>query len=385
MHIVSRIASILRVDPSHTPKLPQEFYPLPFSRYITIYNEQIVPANTYDYFNDVIFDISPILKQNDIKIIQFLNSPNDRRLINCFYIEKFSFPQMNYLIKNSLLHLCTDTYTNEVCGVFSVPSICLVGNRYPDNSSPWYSNPENNFVLGGPINDRASFAFNESPKSINKIKTEEISKKIAAILGVNVTQDYETLFVGSAYHEKTTFDVIPNVEVGDPILNNADVCIRFDKFHNEKNCIKFCARNKFSLIVDRKTSDNFISACKKNCAGVSFIVDTNTDIEDVRFFINNGLSVKLISHSEHLSEKLILKFLDFGQIHVLRPEVDSKQKEILTNIPFRSSKIIWSQNNKYPSYAHLEKGLKIGIINKTINSKSFWQDSCRYKIYKETK
>lgn len=383
MHTVSRISSFLRVSPTATPLLSKEFFPLPFDKYITIYNEEIVPANHYDYLNDVIFDLSKILSENGIHIVQFLNSPKDRHLINCYHIDKFSFPQMNYLIGNSLLHVCTDTYTNEVSGALSVPSICLVGNRFPEISHPWYNSSEKNIVLGGPITPKPTFAAKETPKSINSIKTEEISGKILYLLNLKGLIDYETLFTGSQYHEKTVFDVIPDYPVNDPIFKNSDVCIRFDKLHDEKNCARFCSVNRFTAVVNKRLSAKFLSLCAKNCSGITFLVDSKSDPEDVRFMLNRGVAVNLVADSSKVDEKLLFKFLDFGPISPSTTEIDKKLRAELHNLPFRSSKIVCSLDKKYASYSHLEKGLELGIINRTINSKKFWQDSCRYKIYKE--
>ncbi len=383
MHTVSRISSVLRVSPTETPLLSKEFFPLPFEKYITIYNEETIPANHYDYLNDVIFDVSKILSKNGIHIVQFLNSPKDLHLINCCYIHKFSFPQMNYLIGNSLLHLCTDTYTNEVSGALSVPSICLVGNRFPEISLPWYYSPEKNIVLGGPITPKPTFAAKETPKSINAIKTEEISGKILDLLNLKGLDNYETLFTGSQYHKKTVFDIIPDHLVDDPIFKNSDTCIRFDKLHDENSCVGFCSANRFTAAVNKRLSAKFLSLCAKNCAGITFLVDSKSNPEDVRFMLNCGVSVNLVADSSEVDEKLLFKFLDFGPISPSTIEIGKKLRAELHNFPFRSSKIICSLDKKYASYSHLEKGVELGIINRTINSKKFWQDSCRYKIYKE--
>lgn len=383
MHIVKRLSTMFDTEPSGSPKAHIEFFPLPFKDYITIYNEQSVPSNCYDYFNDVIFDIKKVLAENGIRIVQFLNSPSEKRLNGCHCVDKFTPPQMNYLIKNSKLHICTDSYTNEVCGVFDIPSICLAGNRYPVNALPFYKRSVPHKTLVAYSLKKPSYAFSENPKSINKIHTEDVSNMIFDILELDVGVAYKTLFVGSKYHEDTICDIIPNVPIDGAGLSNFTNIIRLDKIHHEGNCVKFCLANPFSLVVDKKISPSFARVARKNCKGILFLIDKDSKPEDVSFLLNNGFSVELKYKKNTYDKDLALKFLDFGRIGIREEETKSLKRNTLHDRIFRSSKIILSGGKGYPSYAHLEKDIQIGIINKVINSKLFWSDDDRYKIIEE--
>lgn len=384
MHIVSKVSSILRTSPAEKANLSFELYPLPFTKYITIYNEQSVPSNSYDYFNDVIFDIKDILKKNGIEIIQFVNSQNERKFINCHHISKFSYSQMNYLIKNSLLHICTDSYTNEVCGALDIPSICILGNRFAEHSKPWYNRENGKHHIAWALNKiKPSFSLYEHPKSINLIKTEQISKKILEILSLGGFSDYETLFTGPKYHENTVFDLIPNFEVKEWNFPAHECFIRFDKFYNEKNCLGICSKIPFAIVTNRRVSKEFLSITKGKLRKVIFLIDEDSKPEDVSFFIKNGIDTEMYYANNLINRSLSYKFLDFGRISVVKYELDKKTRDSMHGKSFRSSKIIVSENKQFPSYSHLEKGIEIAIINKVINTKSFWIDESRFKIFGE--
>lgn len=378
MNFVSRISSLLNLPVSKYANLHYEFLPLPFDKYISIYNEQSVPSNFYDYFNDIIDDIYPYLKSQNIHIVQFLNAQSDLRIKNCFYLEKFSYGQLNFILKNSMLHLCTDVYTNEICAISNTKSINLIGNRYP-NSSKAYFGKDNNIIINKFNFKKPTFTINEIPKSINKINTETISKKCLDILAIDNSINYNTLFTGSSYHEYPVCDIIPNFKISDEIYSKFNTYIRMDLFNNESNCIDFCLKSKFVLIVSNKVSENFINICRNNCNLVIFYLSNHSKYEDLEFFINKGIKVQIVANSGFD----ISEFIDFGKINFLSNEVSDENKKLFNNKNFKTSKLIISNNKKYASYAHLEKGIEMSTINKCIDSPLFWQDDSRYKIIGE--
>jgi hypothetical protein len=380
MHIISQISSLLKVQPSESPSIPFEFFPIPFSKYITIYNDNQIQSNYYDYFNDVIEDIKFYLDKNEIKIIQFLNSPSEKKLNHCYYIEKFTYSQINYLIKNSLLHICTDSYTNEISGITNTKSICLIGNRYAQNSYCWYGN-KNNLILSDLKYKKPSFSNFEDPKSINNIKTENISNEIFSLLDISFKNKYKTIYVGSKYHENITYDVIPNFKINDyNYKENSVVNIRLDKFNNENNCIDFCSKNKHNLYVKSFVSKNFVNAVKNNCKNLIFFVDNRSEVSDIEFYVNNGMKIQLFYKNNQIDKSLIFKFLDYTPINLLNTDIDNSLKLNCFNKYLKSSKIIISTNKEYISYAHLEKNIQLGIINNCIDNDLFWQDYLYYKI-----
>ena len=383
MHIVSKLSSLFSLSPTDKPVLLEEFYPLPFNRYISIFNEESIQSNCYDYFNDVIFDLQPYLKKEQIKIIQFINNSSDKRLINSFHLEGFSRPQMNFLIKRSLLHLCTDPYSFEIAGIYSTPSICLVGNRFAENSFPWYApNSESHVVLGGLAYKKPTFAQSENPKSINEIKTEKILESSLEMLKLNPESSYKTIFTGNAYHEKTLYEFVPAQKTIPDKFNGHDVLIRLDKLNNEENCDNICSLRKFSVSLSELPSAEFLEKMKKYCTSALFHVSKDTKAEDVLKIINLGVSVKMVYDKKTVPNDIMFRFIDIGKVHPSLPPQKGLLKDI-SGCKFRASRIIVRGEKLYPSYAHLEKGIELGIMNETIPSKTFLDGIDRYKIFKE--
>jgi len=380
MHIVEKISSLLGIDPHRRPLLPMDFFPLPFCRYVTIYNEEIIQSNHYEYFNDVVFDIKPFLKEAGIEIVQFLNSPSDKRIAGCSYIQAFNYSQMNFLIKNSLLHICTDAYTNELCGILKIPSICLVGNRYAENNYPYYGD-ETNKVIGGLAYKKPTFHSHEVPKSINRIPTEKISSEILLSLNLSGAITYETVFTGNAYSRETVCDIIPDFPLVSIPYKKASVDIRFDKAPNEANVLRFCIENPFSITVLKTPSEEFLARTSKNCKEARYYLSESSSPKDIERLISRGIAVKICS-PEPPSKDQMFQYIEFGKIFHEKPP---EERPDLDGAYFRSSKVIISGGKFYPSYSHLEKGVPVGIINETIESPAFWADGSYYKIMKEKK
>ena len=55
MHVVNKISSLINLKPQNKSDLLLEFFPIPFSKYITIYNESAIPSNDYYYYNDIFY------------------------------------------------------------------------------------------------------------------------------------------------------------------------------------------------------------------------------------------------------------------------------------------------------------------------------------------
>jgi hypothetical protein len=386
MHIVQKISSMLGVPPTDCPILHFEFFPLPFDRYITIYNEQSIPSNCYDYFNDIVFDLAPLLIESGIGVVQFLNSANDKRIKNAYCLEKFSYAQMSYLIKNSLLHICTDAYSNEIAGITETKSICLVGNRYPDNSFPWYGQFKVNHVLSHLREKHPSFALHESPKSINGIPTEEVSALAASLLGIGPFKKYKTIFTGSNYHEYPVCDFIPNFELTEEIYSKFSLNVRLDKFESflgERNCAAFCSKFAHTLTIRSPVSDGFAAVCRKNCKKIIYMVSKETKASDVERLINLGFTVELFYLNGKKDNEMALRLLDFGVIKTMNGECPKEIRKKSVDKLFKTSKLILSRGIKYASFAHLEKGIPFGINNNCIDSPLFWADSDRFKIIGE--
>lgn len=381
MHIVKKIASMLDVGcPENLPKFLEEYLPLPFGKYITIYSENIIPSNHYDYFNDVIDDIYPALRAAGIACIQLLNSGSDKKLKHCVHIDKFSYPQMNYLLRNSLLHICTDAFTNDLAAALQTPAISIIGNRFAANSYAFFAPAQ--IIIQADCSKKPSFLPVENPKAINSIKTEIISYSILKHLGLlRSFLPYRTIFTGSAYHEAPVCDIIPDAEIPNPQRFAGFVnTIRLDKATsaNKETLYESMTSIRHTLVIDASCQPTMNRP--NNCSKIMVLVCPNLSLSKLSAWTSKGIPVELVYKDGLFNEELALRFID----HPIKTWKRELNLPISENMRFRTSKLIVCGEKLYPSYAHLENGVEMSTINNCINKPSFFEDDSRFKIEETT-
>jgi len=385
MHIIKKISNLLNIEIDQDPNLFLEFYPLPFDNYITIYNDQTFPANTYDYFNDFIDDISTFLNEKNIKILQIINSQNDLHIKNCYKINNFNFYQLNYLIKNSLFHISTDSLTNEISGIFKIPSINLVGNRFAENSYSFF-NRKNSKTIQGLSNVKPSFSSFEKNKSINKINTEKISDIFFSYFNCNNYHKYTTVYTGKHYDSNTFYEIIPNDFPSIKFNENSKISLRFDLIKDLnpeyfiQNFYQFCISQKYDVCVESLLPKELLNLLKINCQNLNFYITENTEISELNKYQKLGFSLRLKSKSKK-DKSLILKFLDFGEILFEKETIQSPTSGYFeTNkLKFKSNKFFVQKDKLFPSFYYFEKNIP---ANQDILFDFFAQDDANLLNFK---
>ena len=373
MHLVEKLQSIYRCSPKK-PNLSFNFLPLPFEKYITILNDGLIPSNTYDYFDDVVDDISGPLANNNIRIVQILQKQDQKRIKSTYHLAPTNLAQLNYVVKNSLLHVSSDAYSTELCGTVGANSLSLAGNRYKGNFYPFF-NPSAK-MLSNCLYKKPTFNAIETPKSINGIKTEKVSKAILESLNLTMPTPYKTIFVGSKYPD-IEIDYVPNFILNSSLFSKFVVNVRLDKEFNLAN-VQTCFRPlRLNLVTDQKIPAQFLYAIKNNVETLTYILRAQTPKDIADSCLDVGIEPQFLCFNKSKIDEIRFRFLDF-KVRLI--EHDQPKLEIPRDAILKSSKIILSNNEKYLSYAHLEKGEKIGIINRIIDNKKFWEDQDYYKI-----
>ena len=365
MHVAEKLSSLLRLKPSK-PNLVYEYVPLTFGKYITIYNEVAVPQNNYPYFQDVIFDLSQYLSSRGITVVQIVNNPQkEPKLQNCAHISNFTYHQLNYIIKNSLLHISTDPFTGELCGVLGIPSISLSGVRVEKNTLPWFKGDKNICI--------------SSPKTlISDIKTEEVSNRVLDMLGTNLKVPYVSKSIGPKYPDRV-IDYVPNFDFVSDKCEGITTNIRLDLYDGNLNfAAKFASKYSHTITCKKAPDKAFLSACKAKNAGVRFIID-DAGPEIAKDAVDLGLKVSFLIPDD---PDVKLKFLTKNCELIKTP----KPKDGFTDDEFfKSSKLIISGARSFFSEAHLEKGIPVAITNQIIDSPNFWKDLDYFKFFVKAK
>lgn len=353
MNLIERyaLATGLKIE---KPFIYQKYFPLPFDKYIT-FHPVSKPSKNYDYWQDVLDDLSPILESMGIKIVQ-IGAKEDHKYERCIRLCGLtSINQVAYLVSHSLLHLSTDTFSAHVAGSLNKKIVALYSNSYASNCKPYWGSPENQILIEPERKpgERPSFALEESPKQINRIKTEQISNAVLSLLGIKEKVPYETVFVGEKYQNGIFYHtVIPNSS--GPFVKMNDIEVRMDKHFDENFLRGQLSVAKCAVMTDRPFSEDILEKFKPNIGVVFFFVNDESGAKFCRKVISMGIPLQLVSRlSEEKIAPLKIHFYEFGNI-IKVPEISEENLSLLkgvesSNLQIKSNKIYTRGSKRYYS------------------------------------
>ena len=190
----------------------EKFYPLPFERIVT-FQPFSKDSKNYDYWQEVLNIIYPILEKENIKIIQ-IGAVNEKGFLNCYHTQgTTSLNQCFYIISKSLLNLSTDSFSSHIAGIYDKPLVCLFLIIIQKMLGPFYGEKSKQILLE-PNREkfpRPSYSFQEFPKSINSIFPEIITQSILKLLNLPYSYPFKSLFL--AVCNQMILEGIPNQTV----------------------------------------------------------------------------------------------------------------------------------------------------------------------------
>lgn len=366
------------------PFIYEQYFPIPTDKFITFQAQTRNEARDYDYWQDVINIISPILKNNNIHILQ-VGEPTDNLLKQVIDIRgKTNIHQLAYLIKRAVLHLGPDSLDIHLASFFNTPIVGLYSSNHLKVSGPHFGSPEKQVLFGAYErirNKKPSFDLEENPKSINTIKPEEIAAAVFKLLGINFVIPFETVFLGEKYCSKTIREIIPNANT---FISNpeAPVEIRVD-LHYDKEILtnQLNYLQKAVIIADKPIDLGLLKHFKDRIPIFVYRITENDDPSFVEKVIGLGIQVALVStlSLEELKPKRI-KYYEFGRINLLQkpPQetIDALKKDI-NKLYYRSMKFVTSNKKVYDSHAAIEIDRELvndHEYNKVVDSPKFWED-----------
>jgi len=366
------------------PFIYTSFFPIPFERYVTFHTDCVGNARNYDYWQDVINIIAPILSKNNIRILQ-VGGPKDREYSECVSLKgQTNMNQLAYVVKNSMLHFGPDSFAIHLAGTFDIPLVSLYSTNFVNCVKPYFGSPEKQVFISS--YDRAglkpSFSNEENPKTINLIKPEEIASAIFKLLGIDFTIPFDSVFFGKKYSNFSIQELYLNQKnvVFNPELQ---VEIRADnEFYSDEALFNQLSRYKRSIIImDKPINLNILSQFKANIMACVLKV---TETDHTEFLSKlEALGIKIILVSE-LSEKEIaalkFKYYEFGIVNRIEQTSEDKINELKKDIDslyYRSAKITASNGKFYYSNAAVEKDVPMNNhyeYQKVIDTPSFWKN-----------
>ncbi len=365
------------------PQVLEKFYSLPDNQYIT-FQPFSKGSKNYDYYNEVLNIIYPILEKQNIKIIQ-VGAKSEPGFPCCLQTQgSTSLGQLAYLIHNALLHFGADSIGQHFAGHFDTKLVDLVSNNYKTSVEPFWGTRANQIVLEPDrLKLKPSFSLEESaPKQINSIHPEKIATAICTLLNFPFDYSYRTLRFGCYYNNKMV-ECVPDQVVNINNLGIQALFYRMDVLFSEDNLAKQLQLCKCSIFTNRPINKDLLTKLKSQLLEIHYEIDKDYNVEFLDFLRDLGIKFYMFSYLDEVElNKAKLDLFDFGIIHKRScqdiKDVKGLENADLSKIYYRSHKFTLGNQKIYPSLAAYYKNLNVenfdDATHKIINSSPFWKE-----------
>lgn len=317
-HLIQEYAKICGVKIGE-PILIDSFYPIEFEKYITIHHATCA-ATTYNYWEEVLSILKPILKKKNINIVQILEN-DASKIESC---DKHIFctkKQASHVIRNSICHIGVDSIFCHFAAKHNVPLVSIYSHTNPRNTCPWNFNKKLvKEIIAFDKNGRPSYDINENPKTINSIYPEEIVKNLFDLIGIKNKIKFKTLLIGERYKESCV-DIVP-IKKTNISCNNINV--RMDIHHDENVLIDVISRNIVEVTLSNPISIEILKSKRINTINYLGKEFDKNFVELVKSF---GINLNLICVDKNTVDDQRFKFFDYNIIlHDLDSIIEEKSK-----------------------------------------------------------
>lgn len=377
-HLIHAYGNYLGVTPTDRPILNEQFFPLPKEKYILIHNDNKLSSKWYEYFEDVVNLVKPILHSFGYLICQ-IGGKNDPPISNVdLRFLGQSWAQTAFIVKNASAVACIDSVIGHTASAYNIPTVCLFSHIYPEQAKPRFIDK---LICLEPDRDgkRPSYSAQEDPKTIRTIKVENVANSILELLEINARISMKTIHVGNHYHEPV-MEVVPDFFTEHPALKSHLIHFRMDLRHDEQCLAAWLPHYKLNIIANKILNLNLLRQFKGNVSRVTlFLKDEKTfSPQYLKELKAIGLPLVLICDAPKDISSLREKFFDF-----VIEEDDNKKP--LDNVPanakFWTKKLLFSKGKKFPSTAHWRENIPLTNENSIIDCGEFWKDAQSFYFY----
>ncbi len=387
------------------PDLTESFFPLdhPIEKTIIFYTfaggirkegENYIathPAFIYDYFNEVLDLLYPILSSMGYKFYQ-IGSSTDPKLdrVNSLLGLTNSL-QAAYLVSKCALFVCGDNIWGHIRSKENKPLIQLFGPTDSRTNSPFWGSENSIHIDSHRFGKLPSYSPNEPFKTINLIPPEQVAQAALNLLKIDSQINIKSVFIGPNYNHQI-FELVPNVLI-DPSMELGIPIIRMDYEHNLEGLIQNIRTRKCAIILDKEIDLNVLSSLKPNIANLRVCVD---NVSDNWLKMLKKIPIPTLFVTEQQDEEKINKrrlelfdicFFDKIQnptIEGLRNGIESYTNKTvdknldLSKLFFSSKRMILSKGKIYLSKAHWEEDISTSSfqerVGSVIDKSSFWNE-----------
>src|SRR5438046_2819188 len=149
------------------PYVFEQYFPLPFEKYITLQAQTKYDSKDYSYWQDVVNLLYPVLEKHGIKIIQ-VGGPNERTYQYTVDLRgRTELNQLAYVIKGSKLHMGSDSLCVHLASHYDIPIVGLYSVSQSSISGPQFGTKEKQICFEAYLRTRTGKPFysdKENPK-----------------------------------------------------------------------------------------------------------------------------------------------------------------------------------------------------------------------------
>jgi hypothetical protein len=351
MHLIQKYA-LSTASKIGKPYIVKKYFPVDAEKYITVQNSSGMPGKCYDFFEDALLFLKPLLDKNNYKIVQ-IGGEKDKKISNAIDLTgKSNINQTAYIISKASLHLGNDSFAVHMASGFDVPTVGLYGITTPELAGPYWNNKKINLYSN---KFKPTFNPNESPKTVNNIKIEEVVNACEMLLFGEKTLNLNSQYIGNRYIDQIV-ECVPNQAINPEFLKGSVLNLRFD-YLDEITELSTTAYNlsqrKCAIVTDKTIDIELLDKVKQNIEIVIYNVTNNVDIEFVKKIeklgINYVCTVDKSFSDDALIEKRKFELMDFCGINIFSSIPDNIPDEIGENVLYKSNRMILSNGKIYNS------------------------------------
>lgn len=388
--------------------LLEQFYPLSFTRYITLHASSGMGSKNYPFWGEVVKIIKPYLSATNIEIVQ-IGDKNDPPIPDCHHtMGKTNIHQANYLVNRALCHAGNDSIWIHRAGHLGKPLVAGYGPTTVENHGPFDCDISKSILLTSHRwGKQATFAAQEGRPSIGLIDPFEIAQSVLNLLDIEHSLVQKTLCIGQAYNA-AIFDLIPNAVPAPQFNPDIPMAVRMDIDHNEEIlshilqtgrhvnlvtkapiALPLLAHFKPSIQtlnyeISEATPLDYVRQLKKTLQGLTFFSrePDAKKLSDIRFKFFDVVNVQHLPHKTRADFEREAAEYTNRPLEEVKIEIDTALKS--GNLKFKTQKFVLNKGKIYLSLAHaaadipMESDSRNGTV---IDSPEFFRDLNHFMLY----
>lgn len=390
MHLLNNYAlnSASKID---VPYIHEEFFPICVENYIT-FQPFSKSAKSYDFWSNLIDILNSFLVKSNIKIIQ-IGGANEIAINGCIHTQgQTTINQVAYILKNSQLHLGADSFAVHFASSYGKKIVALYSNSYLNNVRPYWSAPEDVVLLEPERKngEKPSHSLEENPKTINRIKIEDIVNAVLKLLNIPERFEFKTCDIGEFYKHRI-LELVPNQYVPPSQFGVDSVLVRMDYLFNQEILAKQLSVGKATIITDKEIDLQLLAAYKTNIVEIIYIITKNHKPDFVKNVISLGIKIGMMSFmSDREINECKIDYMDYGIINPRKfKKPEFLEKESKKGLLYSSNKFTLSQGKIYNSKASWQKDISVPNfgtnISPIIDDEEFWKEAEYFWFLKSEK